>query len=334
MINIGLVGTGFVAQRRADAIQADGRGRLVAVSGHLWADTQAFAQAHHAVPVADWQTLVTLAGVDLVMVCSINSEHGPVALAALAAGKHVVVEYPLSLDLAEAEAIVALAQTQQRLLHIEHIELLGGSHQAFKQHLPTLGPPIYARYCTLAPRRPAPQTWAYCPRQFGFPLVGALSRLHRLIDGFGPVVQVYSQVRYGENGVHPTADLSFSEVASGYYTSCLCTAQLTFQSGLVADVIYGKGEALWPAEKRLEVWGQTGGLVLEGGRGTVTTAHRVQSLDLGTRRGLFAADTRQVFDHLLNHQPLYVSPADSLYSLRVATAAATSACSGQVVSVA
>lgn len=336
MINIGLVGTGFVAKRRADAIRADGRGRLVVVSGHQWADTQVFAQAYQAAPIADWQTLVSLAEVDLVMVCSINCEHGPVVQAALAAGKHVVVEYPLSLDLAEAETIVALAQAQQRLLHVEHIELLGGSHQAFKQYLPSLGSPLYARYSTLAPRRPAPRTWAYCPRQFGFPLMGALSRLHRLIDGFGPVVQVYSQVRYGYGNGVVSSDVepSLAEGFSNHYTSCLCTAQLTFRSGLVADVIYGKGDILWPAKKRLEVWGQQGCLNLESDRGTITTADQVQSLNLGSRRGLFAVDTRQVFDHLLEKHSLYVSPADSLYSLRVASAAATSARTGQVVSLA
>lgn len=328
MIKIGLIGTGFVAQRRAEAIRADGRGHLVAVAGHRWADTQAFAVSHCAIPLADGHTLVTQADLDLVMICSINSDHGPMAQAALAAGKHVVVEYPLSLELAQAEALVAQAQTQQRLLHVEHIELLGGSHRALKQYLPILGSPLYARYCTLAPRRPAPRTWAYCPSQFGFPLMGALSRLHRLIDGFGPVAQVYSQLRYDYGG----SGGSGGDSGLAPYTSCLCTAQLTFQSGLVADVVYGKGETLWQAEKRLEVWGSGGYLNLEGDRGTLTTADRVEPIDLGSRRGLFAADTRQVFDHLLDHRPLYVSPTDSLYSLRVAAAAATSAQTGQVIS--
>lgn len=160
MINIGLVGTGFVAKRRADAIRADGRGRLVVVSGHQWADTQVFAQAYQAAPIADWQTLVSLAEVDLVMVCSINCEHGPVVQAALAAGKHVVVEYPLSLDLAEAETIVALAQAQQRLLHVEHIELLGAATKPSNSTCQALAHPSTPATAPLRPvvrlREPGP----------------------------------------------------------------------------------------------------------------------------------------------------------------------------------
>ena len=69
--------------------------------------------------------------------------------AALEADKHVVVEYPLSLDLAQAEALIALADERQRLLHVEHIELLGGLHYATKEHLPRIGTPLYANNRTI-----------------------------------------------------------------------------------------------------------------------------------------------------------------------------------------
>lgn len=159
MVNVGLVGTGFVARRRADALQADRRSRLLAVTGHNPADTTAFAQAYGITPIHHWSDLVADPAIDLVIICHVNRDHGTVALAALAAQKHVVVEYPLALEVTLGEQILALSKKQGRLLHVEHIELLGSTHRALKANLPAIGTPTYARYATLSPQRPATKKW-------------------------------------------------------------------------------------------------------------------------------------------------------------------------------
>lgn len=325
MVRVGLVGTGFVARLRAEALQTIPQACLVAVAGHSTAETEAFAQRYGAAAVKDWQALVNYPDLDLVVVCHINCDHGIVAAAALRANRHVVVEYPLALTAQAAQPLLALAQAQQRLLHVEHIELLGGTHRALKANLAAVGQPVYARYCTLSPKHPAPASWTYCPELFGFPLVGALSRLHRLIDCFGPVERVYCQNHYG--GLVPNG------ARLEHYTTCLCTAQLTFASGLLAEVTYGKGAALWEATRRLEVTGDRGYLCFDGDQGTLTNAEGTHPLEVGSRRGLFAADTAQVIDHLLTGQALYCTPEASLYTLEVATAAQESAVLGKAVAV-
>jgi biliverdin reductase len=325
VVRVGMVGTGFVARLRAEALQTIPHACLVAVAGHAAAETEIFAQQYGAVAVEHWQALVDYPDLDLVIVCHINRDHGPVAAAALNANRHVVVEYPLALTAKAAQPLLALAQAKQRLLHVEHIELLGGTHRALRANLAALGQPVYARYCTLSPKRPAPQSWAYCPELFGFPLVGALSRLHRLIDCFGPVARVYCQNYY--DGLTPNAE------GMAHYTTCLCTAQLTFASGLMAEVTYSKGEALWEATRRLEVIGNQGYLCFDGDQGTLTNAEGTHPLEVGSRRGLFAADTAQVIAHLLTGQRLYCNPDASLYTLRVATAAQESAATRKAVDV-
>ncbi|WP_242023980.1 Gfo/Idh/MocA family protein [Nodosilinea sp. FACHB-13] len=326
VVRVGMVGTGFVARLRADALRASDRASLVAVAGHNTADTQAFAAQYNAVAVDNWQALIDRSDLDLIVVCHINRDHTTVAAAALEANHHVVVEYPLALSADQAQPLLALAQTKQRLLHVEHIELLGGTHLAAKANLGAIGQPFYARYCTLAPRRPAPATWTYCPELFGFPLVGALSRLHRLIDCFGPVARVYCQNHYDR--------LTRGPEGMTCYATCLCTAQLTFASGLIAEVTYGKGETLWQATRRLEVIGSDGSLCLDGDQGTLTDAQGTRAIAVGSRRGLFAADTAQVIEHLLTGQALYCTPEASLYTLQVASAAQRSAATGRVVDVA
>ena len=306
-IRAGLVGTGFVAKLRAEALQTDSRSRLVAVSGHTPEKTQEFARTHEAIALDSWQQLVEHPDLDLVVICTINRDHGAIAQAALEAGKHVVVEYPLSLDPVEAESLIALAEAQGKLLHVEHIELLGGLHQALRQALPEIGNPFYARYITIMPQHPAPRRWTYHPEQFGFPLSGALSRIQRFTDLFGNVAAVSCQSRFWE--------------ASDYYTACLCTAQLRFTNDLIAEVTYGKGEVFWQGLRNFEVHGEQGTLVFEGDQGSLIRGEERIPIEVGGRRGLFGKDTAMVLDYLVEGTPLYVSAAASLYALKVADAA-------------
>jgi predicted dehydrogenase len=58
--------------------------------------------------------------IDLVVIATPNQTHAPLALAALAAGKHVVVDKPFALDVAEAEAMIAAAEAAGRVLSVFH----------------------------------------------------------------------------------------------------------------------------------------------------------------------------------------------------------------------
>ena len=316
-VRVGLVGTGYAAKLRAETFQQDERSHLAAVVGHNQEKTAAFSQTYQAKSLSSWEQLVS-SDVDLIIVCTINRDHGAIARAALENGKHVVVEYPLCLDVTEAEELIALAQTQNKLLHVEHIELLGGLHQALKQNLAAIGTLFYARYSTVNPQRPTPRKWTYHQELFGFPFSGALSRIHRLTDLFGTVATVSCQNRYWGTD-------------SEFYTACLCTAQLRFTSGLVADVTYGKGEALWQDERKFEVHGEKGGLIFDKEAGILVQAEETTPIEVGARRGLFAKDTAMVLDHLFKGNPLYVTPTASLYALKVADAARRSAETGETI---
>jgi len=56
--------------------------------------------------------------VQLVVIASPNATHAPLATAALRAGKHVVVDKPFTLTLAEARELAALAASQNRVLSV------------------------------------------------------------------------------------------------------------------------------------------------------------------------------------------------------------------------
>lgn len=316
-IRVGIVGTGYAAQRRAEAFQADERSRLMAVSGHTPEKTQEFAKSYDASVIDAWTDLVVHPEVDLVVICTVNLDHGMIARAALNAGKHVVVEYPLSLDPKEAEWLIALAKAKGKLLHVEHIELLGGLHQALRQWLPKIGNSFYARYVTINPTHPAPKRWTYQPELFGFPLTAALSRIHRFTDLFGKVASVNCQSRFWYD--------------AEYFTACLCTAQLRFANGLVGDVTYGKGETFWQPLRSFEVHGDQGTLLFEGDRGVLIRGEERTPIEVAGRRGLFGKDTAMVLDYLVEGKPLYISPEESYYALQIADAARQSASVGKTV---
>lgn len=319
-IRVGLAGTGYAAKLRAETLQADGRSHLVAVTGHTSASTATFSESFGAEPMDSWEALVSRDDLDLVIIATVNRDHGAIAQAALQSGKSVVVEYPLSLDLAQAEHLVRLAKTQGKLLHVEHIELLSGIHTTIREALPEVGAVFYVRSSTINPQHPAPHKWTYSRELFGFPLIGALSRIHRLVDLFGQITTVSCQTR-------------FWATDPDFYTACLCTAQLRFTSGLVAEVIYGKGNAFWQPERGLSIQGQKAALLLEGEQGSLVRADGTHPLQVGSRRGLFAKDTTMVLDHLTQGTPLYITPEASLYSLRIADAARRSAETGQTISI-
>ncbi|MFM7364870.1 MAG: Gfo/Idh/MocA family protein [Cuspidothrix sp.] len=316
-IRVGLVGTGHAAKLRAEALQQDSRTDLIAIAGHPHR-IAALATEYTIEAVNSWQELVARTDLDMVVICTINRDHGRIAHAALSSGKHVIVEYPLSIDVKEAEELIALAKTVNKLLHVEHIELLGGWHQAVKKYLDQIGHLFYIRYSTLNPQHPAPRKWTYNHEMFGFPLVGALSRLHRLTDLFGEVFSVNCHQRYWQT-------------QRDYYQTCLCSAQLCFDTGLLAQVIYGKGETLWQSERKLEIQGEKGEIILDGDTGMLVLPEGTKLIEVGVRQGLFAKDTRMVLDHLFDSSPLYITPEQSLYTLKVADAARRAATEGLTI---
>lgn len=70
--------------------------------------------------VADPLDLLSSSGVDLVVIASPNDTHFPLAQAALAAGKDVVVDKPFTLTLAEARELTAAALRHNRLISAFH----------------------------------------------------------------------------------------------------------------------------------------------------------------------------------------------------------------------
>ncbi|GAA5180003.1 hypothetical protein GCM10025771_23530 [Niveibacterium umoris] len=107
----GLLGAARIAERALiPAIRAAG-GRIVALGCRDEARGKAFAQHHDIARVQTYLELVQDPEIDAVYIGLPNSAHLPWALAALAAGKHVLCEKPLTLNANQ----VAQLQAAQRI---------------------------------------------------------------------------------------------------------------------------------------------------------------------------------------------------------------------------
>lgn len=307
-IRVGIVGTGYAAKRRAETFLEDERSQLCLVTGHTAENVKNFCQSYQVAACETYEALVTDANIDLVVICTVNRDHGKIAKLALESGKHVLIEYPLSLDIHEASSLLNLAKKQAKLLHIEHIEILGGMHQAIRQFLPQLGTVFYGRYITIDAKNPAPRRWTYHHQLFGFPLSAALPRIHRFTNLFGNVKTVTCHDRYWDT-------------EGGHYHARFCDAQLKFQNGLIVDIFYGKGDIFKESQRTFELSGDQGKISFDGMEGQLITKAEKTPINLNSRRGLFAQDSIMVLDHLCEEKPLYIQPESSLYASRVADAA-------------
>jgi len=112
-LHVALIGYGYVGRTfHAPLIETTAGLRL-----HSIVSRQADAgHAHPGVQVhADRATVFADPAVDAVVIATPNDTHAPIALEALAAGKHVLVDKPFALDLGQAREVMAAAVAAGRI---------------------------------------------------------------------------------------------------------------------------------------------------------------------------------------------------------------------------
>jgi predicted dehydrogenase len=102
-LRVGIIGFGFIGPLHLDAIRRLGYAEITALATSTAEGARAKADAHH-VPRAygDWRDLVADSEIDVVDIATPTASHANIALASIAAGKHVVVDKPMALNACEA----------------------------------------------------------------------------------------------------------------------------------------------------------------------------------------------------------------------------------------
>jgi predicted dehydrogenase len=112
-VRVGVIGAGrFAEQAHIPGVQAHPDGEVVALCARNGERASALAARCGVARVyTDYHELLAQPDIEAVTVATPDALHLPVALSALAAGKHVFCEKPLTMDVAEARRLVAAAES-------------------------------------------------------------------------------------------------------------------------------------------------------------------------------------------------------------------------------
>jgi UDP-N-acetylglucosamine 3-dehydrogenase len=134
-LKVGVIGCGAIAIRRhLPEYAAEGNVEIVAVSDIVLERAQEAAQKYGAQKVyEDYKELLQNEEIDAVSVCLPNYLHAPVTIAALQAGKHVLVEKPMATSIEEAEEMIKVAKEHNKKLMVAHNQRFVPSHVKAKE---------------------------------------------------------------------------------------------------------------------------------------------------------------------------------------------------------
>lgn len=120
---VGYIGSGWPDRVQIPAFTLGGL-KAQAIASRTPERARQVAEKYQIPEVYDkWQDLVSSPNVEIVSICTPPSSHREIAVAALRAGKHVICEKPMAMNVAEAEAMFAAAQAAPGQLAIIDHEL-------------------------------------------------------------------------------------------------------------------------------------------------------------------------------------------------------------------
>lgn len=163
-LRVGVIGTGFGAQVQIPAFRAHPRVEVVAVASAQPGKARRLADRFGIPHAFDAWPELAAADLDLVSITTPPALHRPMALAAVAARRHVLCEKPMALDAREAAEMLAHAE-RARVVHLIDHELRFNPNRRKARALIAdgfLGRPRHALVTLATPARADPSrpwTW-------------------------------------------------------------------------------------------------------------------------------------------------------------------------------
>jgi predicted dehydrogenase len=338
-IGVAVVGTGWCGGIRAETAAANPLVRslhLAEIRPERLAEVQRATKARKA--VADYRDLLAIDDIDAVFISATpETTHFPMARDWLAAGKHVFLEKPIALELAEADELIALAREKKLKFTIGYSQRFNPKFAYVRKSIRdgTIGRPVSA----LVSR--------HITRNLGKKISGriklspaAMESTHDLdfllwcLEPAKPV-RVYSQANFGamrDAGASQTPDTQWITV--------------TLDSGM--SFVVGGGWSLPPGYPNfsttwIEMVGTEGAVIVDDSHRdvVVNTMSKGMQLPLSTMpgepvdhtyAGPMAAETVHFIEAVAYDRPVLVTPEHARMVMEVYIAADLSAETNQPVS--
>lgn len=174
MINLGFIGVGGMGRYQAVSFQKVRGCRIVAGADSSSASLKAFGElAPKAALYENHRALLRDANVDAVVIAVPTYYHAPVAIDAMRAGRHVLVEKPMARSVAAARRMIDVARKTRRVLMVAHCRRYDADWGTFGKILQSgkLGRPVVWR--SLMGGHAPPASWFMDDKLGGGPIFDA-----------------------------------------------------------------------------------------------------------------------------------------------------------------
>ena len=253
-LRVGVIGAGHFGRFHARKVAASPRAELVGIHD---AD---FGRA--AIVAAETGTLAMpldalLLAAEAVVIAAPAAAHHTLAMMALAAGKHGLVEKPIAATLAEADEMIALAAARGVVLQVGHLLRYTAEHKAISLRMTR---PFYIECVRIAPFKPR-----------GTDVSVILDLMIHDID------LVLSLVDSPVRSVEATG----AAVASEHED--IANARIGFENGCVASIVASRVSL--KAERRMRLFGEEGYLTVDFAARRLTAIGRERGIPLPMLEG-------------------------------------------------
>jgi predicted dehydrogenase len=115
-LGVGIIGCGLIGYKRAASLGASAK--VVACADLEMGRADALADKYFAKSMRDWRDLVFDPAVNIVVISTLHDSLASITIAALEAGKHVLVEKPAARTSKELEVVIAAANKTNLKVHV------------------------------------------------------------------------------------------------------------------------------------------------------------------------------------------------------------------------
>ena len=227
-LRVAIVGSGGMAEARAERIAARPDMELVAIAARNPDTRAALAERFGVEHTQDWESTVARSDVDAVIVTTHPDTHAPMGAAALAAGKHLFSESPLALTPLDASHLLRLAHQRNLVIRVGHTSPLRPGPRLIREQTAALGGALHDDLVVHFPfDLRAGRDAGFDQRISGHPLVYAILLGYPAIYRRGPITHLAAAVA--------------QEPAGHVFDRAVAVVNLRFQDGGLATITYRRG---------------------------------------------------------------------------------------------
>ncbi len=247
MLRVGIIGAGFFGLRHAETLAKRGGAELVAVSRRDPAALSALVSRFGVRGYADGRSLLDDPDVNTVVIATPHDAHTDIAVQAARSGRHILVEKPLALTLADCDTIIAAAREAGVQLMAGHVSQFARAYRTARQILRAgeVGDLVCGTSRMLKPwLEPNRRPWHLDPATGGGMWLTAgmhcLDRLTWLADS--PVRSVCAQFTAGFHDQRADdAGIVFLRYSSGFFASVQSVGWKTGVTDHSTELVCTKG---------------------------------------------------------------------------------------------